>query len=240
MTRTWRNFWSLNMPTPNEHENLGQYLHEHEERPHSHESVDKASSIREGYEVTDVSVHGIAVFLTGLFISVGVFFVFCFGMGKVINNALIKRDGPSNKWNASTAAEAGKLKNMESNAAGEQIELQHLTQSFPTPRLQIDDGAQDLVVLHFREDLLLDHYSWVDQPGGKVRIPIDRAMELIAQRGLPVKNTAASTAPLMFGDSKPAVQMPLTDGFARTAFEQQEVAGSKQLSEQASSKANNN
>ena len=41
--------------------------------------------MREGYEVTDVSVQGIMVFLVGLFVSVGVFFVFCFGMGKVIN-----------------------------------------------------------------------------------------------------------------------------------------------------------
>ena len=40
--------------------------------------------------------------------------------------------------------------------------------------------------LHAREDLLLNNYSWVDQAQGKVRIPIERAMELIAQRGLPV------------------------------------------------------
>ena len=40
------------------------------------------------------------VFLVGLFISVGVFFVFCFGLGKVINNGLERADGPANKWNA--------------------------------------------------------------------------------------------------------------------------------------------
>ena len=67
--------------------------------PHEHESHNKAASVREGYEVTDVSVHGIIVFLIGLAHFVGVFFVFCFGMGKVINNALVKRDGPSNQWN---------------------------------------------------------------------------------------------------------------------------------------------
>jgi hypothetical protein len=228
------------MPTPNEHENLGQYMHDHEQKHHEHESQNKASSVREGYEVTDVSVRGIAVFLVGLFISVGVFFVFCFGMGILINNELKKHDGPSNKWNASTAAEAGKLKNMESNPAGEQIELNQLTQSFPTPRLQNDDGNQDLVDLHRREDLLLDHYSWVDQSQGTVRIPIDRAMELIAQRGLPVEAGATATAPLMFGDSKPVVQVPLTDGFARTAFEQEEDTGSKLPGEQTSAKADNN
>jgi hypothetical protein len=208
--------------------------------PNEHESKDKASSVREGYEVTDVSIQGVVVFLVGLFISVGVFFIFCFGMGKVINNALVKRDGPPNKWNAPTAAESGKLKNMESNPAGEQIQLQQLTQKFPTPRLQTDDGNQDLVELHQREDLLLDHYSWISQSQGKVRIPIERAMQLIAQRGLPVEANPASAQPLMFGDSVPTVQMPLTDGFARTAYEQEENSEAKLPGEQTSTKVNNN
>jgi hypothetical protein len=223
MIRISRRFWSLNMHTPNEHE-----------------SKNKPSSLREGYEVTDVSVPGIVVFLIGLFISVGVFFIFCFGMGKVINNALLKRDGPPNKWNTSTAASAGKLKNMESNPAEEQIQLQQLTQTFPTPRLQNDNGNQDLVDLHRREDLLLDNYSWVNQSQAKVRIPIDRAMNLLAQRGLPVQANSAPSAPLMFGDSKPTIQMPLTNGFARTAFEQEEDTGSHLPGEQASTKADNN
>ena len=205
-----------------------------------HESKNKPSSVREGYEVTDVSVQGIVVFLVGLFVSVGVFFIFCFGMGKVINNALIKRDGPPDKWHATTVTETGKLKNMESNPAGEQIQLQQLTQKFPTPRLQRDDGEQDVVELHRREDLLLGHYSWVDQSQGKVRIPIERAMELIAQRGLRVESNPATTQPLMFGDSVPTVQMPLTDGFARTGYEEEENSEAKLPGEQSSAKANNN
>src|SRR5271169_6729419 len=144
--------------------------------PEEHESHNKQSSLREGYEVTDVSVHGIMVFLAGLFISVGVFFVFCFGLGILINNILKKSDGPPDKWNASEAASAGKLKNMESNPAAVQQQLQQLTQTFPTPRLQADDGNQDLLDLHAREDLLLGHFSWVDRSQGKERIPIDRAM----------------------------------------------------------------
>jgi hypothetical protein len=208
--------------------------------PEEHESHDKPASLREGYEVTDVSVRGIMVFLTGLFISVGVFFVFCFGLGILINNGIKKSDGAPNKWNANSAAQAGKLKNMESNPAAEQQELQQLTQTFPTPRLQADDGNEDLVNLHAREDLLLDHYSWVDQSQGKVRIPIERAMELIAQRGLPVAAQPVSFGPLMAGDSKPAVQSPLTDGFARTGYEQQEMSPAREAREQASTKANNN
>jgi hypothetical protein len=205
-----------------------------------HESHNKQGSVREGYEVTDVSVQGIMVFLVALFISVGVFFVFCFGMGKVINNALEKRDGPPNQWNQANFP-AGKLRNMESNPAMQQQQLKQLTQTFPTPRLQGDDGNQDTADLHAREDLLLDNYSWVDRSKGTVRIPIDRAMELIAQRGLPVAQQPPQNEPLMAGDSAISVQVPLTDGFARTAYEQELREGSaKQPGEQASTKANNN
>ena len=207
--------------------------------PEEHESHNKQASLREGYEVTDVSVRGILVFLTGLFISVGVFFVFCFGLGILINNGLKKSDGAPNKWNANTAASAGKLKNMESNPAAVQQQLQQLTQTFPTPRLQADDGNQDLADLHAREELLLDHYSWVDQSQGKIRIPIDRAMELIAQRGLPVAAKQASTEPLMAGDTTPVIQAPLTNGFTRSGNEQQETVATKPMGEQASTKGNN-
>ena len=37
--------------------------------------------------------------MISLFVFVLIFFVFCFGMGKVINNKLVKNDGPPNKWN---------------------------------------------------------------------------------------------------------------------------------------------
>src|SRR5277367_5009008 len=206
---------------------------------HEHESHNKPASVREGYEVTDVSVHGIMVFLIGLFISVGVFFVFCFGMGKVINNALEKRDGPANQWNQ--ANQTGKTYRIQSNPAMEQQQLQQLTKTFPTPRLQDDDGNLDTADLHTREDLLLDNYSWVDRSKGTVRIPIERAMELIAQRGLPVQQQSQPTEPLMAGDSAISVQVPLTDGFARTAYEQQVREGAAhQPGEQATAKANNN
>jgi hypothetical protein len=93
-----------------------------------------------------------------------------------------------------------------------------MTQTFPTPRLQTDDGNQEIADQHAKEDLLLEHYTWANQAQGKVRIPIERAMELIAQNGLPVA-PAAVEAPLMTGDIKPVVTVPLTNGFARTGYE---------------------
>jgi Na+-transporting methylmalonyl-CoA/oxaloacetate decarboxylase gamma subunit len=185
-----------------------------------------------GYETSDVQVGGIAVFLVSLFVFLIIFFVFCFGMGKVINNALVKHDGPPNKWNQFQYSPEGRGKNLESNAVLEQQQLRAMTARFPTPQLQMDDGDQDVADLHAREDLLLDHYTWVDQQQGPVRIPIAQAMQIIAQRGLPVVS-GGPTEPLMTADAQPHVTAPLTNGFARTGYEQQlEVEQSRQQQEQ--------
>jgi hypothetical protein len=173
-----------------------------------------------GYETSDVQVGGILVFLVSLGIFLAIFFVFCFGMGKVINNALIKHDGPPNKWNQMNQLPVNaKRKNLESNATMEQEQLKMMTARFPTPRLQMDDGNQDLADLHAREDLLLDHYTWVNREQGTLRIPIGRAMELIAERGLPV--VSAATEPAMTADQQQALSVPLTNGFARSGYEEQ-------------------
>jgi hypothetical protein len=54
----------------------------------------------------------------------------------------------------------------------------------PEPRLQTNP-RQDLKDLRDSEDTLLKSYRWVDRNGGVVRIPIDEAMKLTLQRGLP-------------------------------------------------------
>src|ERR1700729_2881759 len=174
-----------------------------------------------GYEVTDVNVNGIVVFISSLGAFVGVFFIFCFGMGKVINTAILKSDGPPNKWNQIGTKPSGKRQDLTSNAVMEQQQLNQMVQRFPTPRLQTDDGNLEIAEMHAREDLLLNNYSWVDRTSGKVRIPITRAMQIIAQHGLPVAPQEEQTQPLMAGDRAPVVTMPLTDGFARTGYQRQ-------------------
>jgi hypothetical protein len=99
-----------------------------------------------------------------------------------------------------------------------QNKMAELTQQFPAPRVQTDDGNQDVADLHAREDLLLENYTRVDGKPGTVRVPVERAMELVAQRGLPVA-PAAQQPTLMTGDQQPVVHDPLTNGFARTAYE---------------------
>src|SRR5580658_6132823 len=189
--------------------------------PNYHDDPKAPLADSPGYEVTDVNVNGIVVFLASLAAFVGVFFIFCFGMGKVINTAIIKSDGPSNQWNQIGPQPRGsKRDDLTSNAVMEQQQLRQMVQRFPTPRLQTDDGNEEIAEMHAREDLLLDYYSWVDRSSGKVRIPIARAMQLIAQHGLPVADPE-HTETLLAGDKAPVVTVPLTDGFARTGYEQQ-------------------
>jgi len=182
-----------------------------------------------GYETTDVNVRGVAVFLTGLLATVFVFFFFCFYMGRVINAKWQKEDGQPTKWQiaAGTVPPAGKGKDLASNPEIEQKQLQQIVGTFPEPRLDMDDGNQATADLHAREDMLLEHYSLIDGQPGAIRIPIQRAMELIVQRGLPVANPSAPSDSVAHA-ALPPIQVPLTTGFARTGFEQTTIEARRQ------------
>jgi hypothetical protein len=208
----------------------------HPEGVQAHPSP-KHDSEHPGYETQDVSVGGITTFLAGLAGSVVIFFFFCFAMGKAINYALVKHDGEPDKWHSQPvtlgATPRGmKREDLTSDATMEQRELSQMTQVFPTPRLETDDGNQDIADLHAREDLLLDYYSSSkDLPVGSIRIPIDRAMQLILQRGLPQAPSQQQATPLMAGESAPTVTAPLTDGFARTGYELQTIESREENNE---------
>lgn len=78
----------------------------------------------------------------------------------------------------------------------------------PAPRLETGNG-QVLQELRVKEDTLLNNYTWIDQKAGVVRIPIDRAIELVAQRGLP-------TRPQSGGASTGTVSQPASSSSGRT------------------------
>lgn len=62
----------------------------------------------------------------------------------------------------------------------------------PEPRLQTNP-REDLRELRDAEDQVLTTYGWVDRNGGVVRIPIDEAMRLVIQRGLPARPPQGAT-----------------------------------------------
>jgi hypothetical protein len=56
----------------------------------------------------------------------------------------------------------------------------------PEPRLQADP-AQELIQLRAVEQEGLTGYAWVDQEQNLVSIPIEKAIDILAERGLPTR-----------------------------------------------------
>jgi hypothetical protein len=64
----------------------------------------------------------------------------------------------------------------------------------PEPRLQVTP-RDDLQELRRQEDAILNTYTWVDRDAGIVRIPIEVAMRLTLERGLPARQAPPADAP---------------------------------------------
>jgi hypothetical protein len=64
--------------------------------------------------------------------------------------------------------------------------------TFPAPRLQPDPVA-DLNKFRAYEDEVLNTYGWVNQQTGAVHIPIEKAIDIVAQQGLPTRTEAPET-----------------------------------------------
>jgi hypothetical protein len=69
--------------------------------------------------------------------------------------------------------------------------LSYTREATPEPLLSIEPG-KDLKTLRAEEEAVLKTYGWIDREKGIVRIPIDRAIEIVAERGLPVRSEKAA------------------------------------------------
>ena len=65
----------------------------------------------------------------------------------------------------------------------EQMELSNPQKVPPEPRLEVD-GVTALKTFRADEDALANSYGWVDPEKGIVRIPVNRALDLVAKEGL--------------------------------------------------------
>jgi hypothetical protein len=54
----------------------------------------------------------------------------------------------------------------------------------PGPNLQVDP-RQQLLDLRADEESILTTYGWIDETHGMTRVPIDRAIDLLVEQGLP-------------------------------------------------------
>lgn len=84
--------------------------------------------------------------------------------------------------------------------AGQANIPQTRAENFPAPRLEIKPGAS-LAELRAAEDIDLNSFGWIDHNAGTARIPIDRAMQLLLERGLP--DVGAGQTPLSLMQARP-------------------------------------
>ncbi len=56
----------------------------------------------------------------------------------------------------------------------------------PEPRLEGPPG-RELQALRSKEDAVLSTWGWVDRTKGIAEVPVDRALEIAAERGLPIR-----------------------------------------------------
>jgi hypothetical protein len=73
--------------------------------------------------------------------------------------------------------------------------------AFPNPKLEENERGQFNGIL-LNEEQTLNSYDWIDEKAGTVRIPIGRAMDLLVQRGLPVRpQTGIAAAAIQAGNT---------------------------------------
>ena len=75
----------------------------------------------------------------------------------------------------------------------------------PAPRLQ-ERPENELLTFRLQEQDVLTSYGWVSESAGVARIPIERAIEILAERGLPL--TAAAPAPAPPAAAEEGEQQP--------------------------------
>ena len=111
------------------------------------------------YEERDVAIRPIALTAIALFAIIAATFVIVRFVDTGLTDRLAARSEPANPL-AATYGE----------------------KEPPAPRLQSDPRG-DLAALRARETAQLEGYGWVDKQAGRVHIPVDRAMELVAEDG---------------------------------------------------------
>jgi hypothetical protein len=166
----------------------------------NHDDYDLLKNPAVDYDRTDLNPRGILVFLIGLLIA-GVFIeIVLWGMFHFLaRSPFFAQGNPSPMLNVQKAPPLA--------AAGKDFENTSNVNPgvFPEPRLQTNE------VLDMDQFLQSEHkILYVDQPfadkSGTVHLPINEAMKLIVERGLPVKpaNTPTAAAQKMAPAAKAA------------------------------------
>jgi hypothetical protein len=119
------------------------------------------------HEKRDLKVSYVGVFFIGLFILIAAGLVVAWGVFDLLAS-----------WRAETDTPPPPLAITRPNRP-------------PEPRLQVNPPVE-LGTIRREEEAQLNSYGWVQKEAGVVRIPIERAKELLLERGLPVRQQPAN------------------------------------------------
>jgi hypothetical protein len=149
----------------------------------NHDNHDPLRNPQVDYDRSDLSPKGILFFLIGLFI-VGAFIeLVIWGMFRFMaHSEVLFAQGQQSPMAVQQTTPQGKTSVLQ-NTPGANLD------AFPEPRLQMND-AEDMGKYFGAETDVLNVKQPFMDPSGAVHIPIDMAMQLIAERGLPVRPNA--------------------------------------------------
>ena len=133
----------------------------------------------DGFEQEDLSSKSALYFLAGLVLVCVVVYLIVFGMYRFLDSYATAHQPP--------------MSPMVTPEADTRAVTPENAETFPQPRLEENERTQFRSFIE-DQDRKLATYDWVDKDRGTVRIPIDRAMELIEQRGLPVHAEGTASA----------------------------------------------
>jgi hypothetical protein len=147
------------------------------------------------YEREDMTARSVFTFIIGL----AVMGVLVFGFLKVMLHVL---EGYDRSHQPPQHPLAAKAVPVPENSTHQEAE-QGVKAAFPDPKLE-EDEIHELREFRDGEEEKLYSYGWVDQSTGTVHIPIERAMQLIVQRGLPTQVKAGVTPPSVVNTARQA------------------------------------
>lgn len=139
------------------------------------------------FEREDLSTRGVFAFMIGLAVTGVIIYFIITGMYSFLD-----------KYERSQMTAASPLvKPEDAGRIGArrltQDEVEKAFKDNGAPMLENDERGQLRDFLKHQEDQL-NSYDWVDEKTGVARIPIERAMELTVERGLPVRPQGAVEA----------------------------------------------
>ena len=151
----------------------------------SEENLNHAQRPAESFEHEDLSPLGVFYFLGGLaIVGITIYFILM-GMYRFLDSYDRRHQPAANPMAFKTGVNPNVMTPREIQ--------QQIDKTFPKPVLEYSERTQFIQELE-NEDKALESYDWVDQNAGIVRIPIEQAMDLVAQRGLPVIPESARVA----------------------------------------------